>query len=84
MKKIKTTLSIWITSISLFILCATIIVAPKIIKKESLESILPNTESYLSSICDNIDSTLLSYSRQLEQLNCYRIDNTFTDEEIGD
>lgn len=83
MKKIKTTLSKWIICISMIILVTTIIVAPKIIKEKSLESVLPNIQSYMSSICDNVDSTLLVYSKQLEQLNCYRIDEKFNSSEIG-
>ena len=83
MNKIKNTLSIWITVISIVILAITIIVTPKIIRNKTLESSLPSIESYMSSVCDNIDSTIMSYSKQLEQLNCYRVDKNFTDEKIG-
>ena len=83
MKKIKKTLSKWNIIISLIILSVTILFAPKIIKEKSLESTLSNMESYVNSIADNIDSTIMGYSKQLEQLNCYRIDSNFEDYEIG-
>ena len=83
MKKIKKTLSIWNIIISLIILTITVIFTPKIIKEKSLESTLSNMESYVNSIADNIDSTIMGYSKQLEQLNCYRIDSNFEDYEIG-
>ena len=83
MKKIKKTLSIWNIIISLIILTITVIFAPRIIKEKSLESSLSNMESYVDSVANNIDSTIMSYSKQLEQLNCYRIDSNFKDYEIG-
>ena len=83
MKKIKKTLSIWNIIISLVILTITVIFAPKIIKEKSLESSLSSMESYVDSIADNIDSTILNYSKQLEQLNCYRVSSDFEDYEIG-
>lgn len=83
MKKIKKTLSIWNIIISFIILTVTVLFAPKIIKEKSLESSLSSMESYVNSIANNIDSTIMSYSKQLEQLNCYRVNSDFEDYEIG-
>lgn len=83
MKKIKKTLSVWNIIISFIILTVTVLFVPRIIKDKSLESSLSNMESYVDSIVDNIDSTIMSYSKQLEQLNCYRVNSDFENYEIG-
>lgn len=83
-KSIKTTLLIWMLLSSVIVMVIGGYLSSTIMKGKIKDVNLPTMESYYSSISDTIDSTLVTYVKQLEQLNCYRIDSEWDSENIAD
>lgn len=65
------------------VMLAGYFLTPKIMTNGMKETMLPSVESYLVSTANSIESELEAYSKQLEQVNCYRIDSEWNSSEIA-
>lgn len=83
-KSIKNTLIVSVLVASIVVMGAGSFIASLIVKNKMIESTLPSMTSYFNLTSDTVDSTIYSYTMQLQQLNCYRINDDWGSEEITD
>jgi len=80
---LKSLILFWVIIPTVLLMTLGIIFTVESTRSKLIKDTLPQFKDYFDSVETTVNNQLISYGKQLEQLNCYRIDKNYTPKQIA-